>query len=112
MNLDFPVGRRFSSWEEVQECKNIWRRKHLYIFMPGTQKNLNEGQRKHVPKHINNANFDLKYYNLKLCCCSEARTISPEEMVNVKKSKYFSLKNYGYKCFINVCSVNTSKASC
>ena len=35
-----------------------------------------EGQRKHVPKRIN-ANFDLKYYNLKLCCCSGVKNHFP-----------------------------------
>ena len=75
MNQVFPLGRRFNSWEEVQECKKLLEKTFVHFYARET-KTL-EGQRKHVPKHINNANFDLKYYSLKLCCCSGGKNYFP-----------------------------------
>ena len=70
--IGFSVGERFSSWEEVLERKDTVEKTLFIQFFLRDAKKL-ESQKKHAPKRVENANPQLVYFLVKLCCHSGGR---------------------------------------
>ena len=65
----FKIGQRFTTWQTVLDQQRQCEQECFIQLYSRDSKTL-EGQRKHVPNRIKEANMNLKYYKVKLCCYS------------------------------------------
>ena len=77
MDNFFPVGERFLSWDAVMERKSELEKSLFIQLYQRDSKTLKSGE-KHAPNRTANANADVKYLHVKMCCHSNGRTYQPK----------------------------------
>ena len=69
----FVVGERFSSYKQLKDKVEVYE-KSLSIQLGYRDSRTLEAAKKWVPKRVEGANSDLKYYNINLTCMFSGKT--------------------------------------
>jgi len=62
---NFHVGKKFSCFEELRRCKEMYEKSNLVNL---TMRDARKLEHKQAPKRAENANKELRYHALRLAC--------------------------------------------
>src|SRR6218665_503073 len=104
----FYVGKKFTSWNELQNCKEIYETSNLINLTMRDAKTLGH---RHAPIRAARANKELRYFLLRLCCSYGGRKYR-KQGYGRRKTEYVTFSSSG-ECTIKRlhCVVFLSKAT-
>ena len=103
-STDFTVEESFSSYKQLEGKVKLYERTR-FIQLVHTHSRTLEGARKRVPKRVQNAKMDLRYYSIRLTCAFGGKKYKRKSLGSMTHQRYctyfFLFGVFGSECVVN-----------